>query len=202
LEDPRNDVEMMGLDLRFLVDESPILVDCGAKSTVYMALKEPELMTFEAGVGPLHSSETIPDSAPPGWVIRRGTPGRSEVVATMRRAAGTEPEGWIHVLDKRRCTAVAIAEFGDTSVLHNHGMRPSLDRIEIHGNGRFRFERRFLNEKIGQKIPTNPIKSLRLWLHFVTTPVQIGAVTSPQSMLTPLVVEWTSPIGPRDARCD
>jgi hypothetical protein len=32
-------------------------------------------------------------------------------------------------------------------------------------------------------------KKLTFWLHFVTMPVQVGAVTSPQSMLAPLKVE-------------
>jgi hypothetical protein len=122
----------------------------------------------------------------PGWVIRQGTPEKSEVLAMMGRGIGNEPEGWVHVLDRRRCTAMAVADFGQTALV-------ALDRIEIHGNGRFRFERRFLTEKIGQGIPKNPIKRLRFWLHFVTTPVQVGAVTSPQSMLAPLVVEWRRP---------
>ena len=82
--------------------------------------------------------------------------------------------------------AMAVADFGEPSVA-------ALDRFEIHGNGRFRFERRFLNEKIGQRRPENPIKTLKFWLHFVTTPVQVGAVTSPPSMLAPLDVEWSRP---------
>jgi hypothetical protein len=81
---------------------------------------------------------------------------------------------------------MAVADFGQPAF----GV---LDRFEIHGNGRFRFERRFLTEKTGQAIPKNPIKTLRFWLHFVPTPVQVGAVTSPQSMLAPLEVEWSRP---------
>jgi hypothetical protein len=180
LNDPQNEIETMGLDLGFLVDEPPILLDCGAKSTVYVTLMERELITFEAGDLPLTQGIL------PGWVIRRGTAEKNEVLAMMRRAVGNEPEGWVHVIDRSRCTAMAVADFG----------RPALgvlDRFEIHGNGRFRFERRFLSEKIGQGIPKNPIKTLRFWLHFVTTPVQIGAVTSPQSMLAPLEVEWSRP---------
>ena len=33
------------------------------------------------------------------------------------------------------------------------------------------------------------MKGLRFWLHFVDVPVQVGAVTSPQAMLAPLLVE-------------
>jgi len=180
LNDPQNQIETMGLDLGFLVDEPPILLDCGAKSTVYGTLKERELMTFEAGDLPLTRGIM------PSWVIRQGTAEKSEVLAIMRRGVGNEPEGWVHVIDRRRCTAMAVADFGQPAL----GV---LDRFEIHGNGRFRFERRFLTEKIGQRRPKNPIKTLKFWLHFVTTPVQVGAVTSPQSMLAPLDVEWGRP---------
>jgi hypothetical protein len=38
--------------------------------------------------------------------------------------------------------------------------------------------------------PEGGPKRLKFWLHFVPMPVQIGAVTSPPSMLAPLVVEW------------
>ena len=33
-------------------------------------------------------------------------------------------------------------------------------------------------------------KVLRFWLHFVSMPVQVGAATSPQSMQSPLVIDW------------
>jgi hypothetical protein len=180
LDDPGNQIETMGLDLGLLVDQPPILLDFGAKSTVYGTLKEHELMTFEAGDVELTRGIT------PGWVIRQGTAGKSEVLAMMRRGVGNEPEGWVHVIDRRRCTAMAVADFGKA-------VPGALDRFEVHGNGRFRFERRFLTEKIGQRRPENPIKTLKFWLHFVTTPVPVGAVTSPESMLAPLIVEWSRP---------
>ncbi len=73
LNDPRNQIETMGVDLGLLVDEPPILLDCGAKSTVYATLKERELMTFEAGRLPLAQGIV------PSWVIRHGTAEKSEV---------------------------------------------------------------------------------------------------------------------------
>jgi hypothetical protein len=178
LNDPRNQIDAMGVDLGLLVDEPPILVDCGAKSTVYATIKDRELITFEAGRLPLAQGIV------PSWVIRHGTADKSDVIAMMRQEIGTEPEGWVHVIDKRRCTAMAVAEFG-------RAVPAALDRFEFHGNGRSRFERRFLTEKIGQGTPRNPIKTLRFWLHFVSTPVQVGAVTSPQSILAPLEAEWS-----------
>ena len=78
---------------------------------------------------------------------------------------------------------MAVADFGR--------LGPGVvDRFEVHAGGHLVFERRFDNEKTGQRLPDQPKKSLRFWLHFVTAPVQVGAVTSPQSMLAPLDVEW------------
>jgi hypothetical protein len=43
--------------------------------------------------------------------------------------------------------------------------------------------------------PERPLPHLQLTVyeHFVTTPVQVGAVTSPVSMLNPLVVSFSNP---------
>jgi hypothetical protein len=68
-------------------------------------------------------------------------------------------------------TAAAVADFG----------RRTNDRIEIAANGRVRLARRFGE---GHRFP----KTMRAWFHFVGMPVQVGEVTSPQSMLAPLKV--------------
>jgi len=87
-------------------------------------------------------------------------------------AAGRSPaEGWAHAMDKMRAIAVAIAEFGGA------GHR---DQIKISADGRLKLSRDFSSR--------GP-RSLAFWLHFVTMPVQLGAVTSPQSMQSPLKVE-------------
>ena len=78
---------------------------------------------------------------------------------------------------------MAVADFGR--------LGPGvLDRFEVHAGGHLIFERSCLHGRAGQAAPREPKKTLRFWLHFVTAPVQIGAVTSPQSMLAPLEVEW------------
>lgn len=82
-------------------------------------------------------------------------------------AAGREQraEGWAHVMDRHRAVAVAIADFTDPEA-----------SIEAWADGRLRIRRDRL---------TGIRKSLTFWLHFVETPVQIGAATSPQSMMRP-----------------
>ena len=80
-------------------------------------------------------------------------------------------------MDATRCTAVAIGGFG----------RATRDRIVVDADGRIQLWRDFAGD--GGSPPKGP-KALTFWLHFVTMPVQVGAVTSPQSMLAPLKVEW------------
>jgi hypothetical protein len=83
-------------------------------------------------------------------------------------------EGWVHVMDKQRATAIAIAGFGSET----------RDRIEVSSDGRLLIRRDFLRG--GER-------NLHFWLHFVSMPVQVGAATSPQAMQSPLLVEWDSP---------
>jgi len=84
---------------------------------------------------------------------------------------GERAEGWAHLMDKQRCTAVAVADFG----------RRVGDSIQLDADGRMRLDR-------GANLWAEP-RSLRFWLHFVDAPVQVGALTSPQSMMAPLEVE-------------
>jgi hypothetical protein len=74
-------------------------------------------------------------------------------------------EGWAHAMDRRRATALAIAGFEATG-----------SWIEISSEGRLRF---------GRNQPGGGVTSLTFWLHFVPMPVQVGAATSPQSMMRP-----------------
>ncbi len=86
-------------------------------------------------------------------------------------------EGWAHVMDRTRCTALAVADFG----------RRARDRIEVLADGRVRIWREFAP---GGEVPSGRAKSLTFWFHFVGMPVQVGAATSPQAMLAPLKVVW------------
>jgi hypothetical protein len=180
IEDPKTQIERMGVDFVLQLDGQPTLWDCGAHSTIYGTLRGEELMTFESG-GPAPQSGSTPE-----WVIRHGTADKLRAFAAAERGAGHAAEGWMHIMDSKRCTAMAVSEFGR----RGPGV---VDRFELHAGGHLVFERRFLSEKTGPGAPKEPKKTLRFWLHFVTTPVQVGAVTSPQSMLAPLEPEWFGP---------
>jgi hypothetical protein len=73
-------------------------------------------------------------------------------------------------MDATRATAVAVNQFGRS---------PADDEILVQSDGRLVIRRNGLG---GTR------KSLHFWLHFVAMPVQIGAATSPQSMMAPLAV--------------
>jgi dienelactone hydrolase len=94
--------------------------------------------------------------------------GRVEDLAPLVVSTSRSPpaEGWAHLMDRQHCTAVAVASFG----------RAGTDEIQLDADGRLRLRRQ-------------GALSLRFWLHFVDMPVQVGALTSPQSMQAPLVVE-------------
>jgi len=155
VEDPERWVSAMMADLTLLIEGAPTLVDFGANNTVYAALKPGQRIGLSAAP---------PDSASPAWFVHLD--GQPYASGLKSRA-----EGWAHVMDKQRATAIAVAGFG----------AESRDRIEVSADGRLLIRRDFTRG--GER-------SLHFWLHFVTMPVQLGAATSPQAMQTPLQVDW------------
>src|SRR5262245_39076996 len=102
----------LGLDLDLAIDGSPTLVDLGANSTVYGTIKDDERLWLNAG-------------REGDWQVYKYS-GRRAVLQAASIAGRGDPslpkaEGWAHVMDSRRCTAVAVADFG----------RHSSDRIEV-----------------------------------------------------------------------
>jgi hypothetical protein len=152
VDDPENFVSGLLADVNLDLDGSPVLVDFGATTMVYAVLRKEPKILFHAGAA--------------GWYID---------LAGERYAAGTgAPEGWAHVMDKERATAVAVDEFAAFNP-------PAHSSIEVGLDGRLVVRRDFTR---GRE------KTLRFWLHFVSMPVQIGAATSPQSMQNPPRIEW------------
>ena len=149
------------LDLR-LVDKSA-LIDLGAGGTVYGTLQGGERLRLTGG----------PRS---GWQVHKNSGTRETLDAASPPSSGGRggppAEGWAHVMDSTFCTALAFEGFGVRNV----------DRIDVGSDGRTGLSRAF---DAGDRSR----KSLRAWFHFVGTPVQETAVTSPKSMLSPLLVE-------------
>jgi hypothetical protein len=180
IADPEDRITSMGLDLNLLLDGGPILVECGARSTVYSTLEPEDHLAFESGPRLSEQGREL------SWRIARGRGNSPALEAVGLRKDGVSAEGWVHAMDSRRCTAMAVASFGA-------GSNGTLDLFEVEGNGLLRFERQFL--AIGPAAGARKLatKGLKFWIHFVTMPVQVGAKTSPQAMLAPLEVRWRRP---------
>jgi hypothetical protein len=150
VDDPERWITGMIADLNLLIEGPPTLVDFGANDTVYAALKPAQRLALSSGA--------------PGWFVRLDD-------EPYAGSASSRAEGWAHVMDKQRATAIAVAGFGEEG----------RDHIEAAADGRVRIRRDF---------PGGGERNLHFWLHFVTMPVQVGAATSPQAMQNPLRVEW------------
>lgn len=186
VNDPRGVVTGLEADLDLALGDGPTLADFGAGSLVYAALAKGQAAVLEAGattgwlVGEAFSKRL--DSDAPAWRVLRGTAGQLEpYVVGPANGKGPPAEGWAHVMDARRCTAVAVAEFA----------RRTVDSIEAQASGGLTISRGFHSPDNTSSTPPPPTeKRLTFWLHFVGMPPHVGAVTSPQSMLAPLEAEW------------
>ena len=179
IDDPRKAVQLAHAkivqNLNPPTEKEPTLVDLGASSLVYMSLTP-------GTVGTLRAPGQVRDSkgAPPAWEVLRGAADSVEpFVAPSSSAESRSAEGWAHIMDRSRCLALAIAAFG----------RGSRDSIEVTAAGDVGISRRFTTG--GASLPMKKI--LPFWLHFVGFPPHVTAATSPQSMLSPLVVRVSKP---------
>ncbi len=163
LDDPGGKALGLALDLDLIVEGPPTLVDFGAGSTVYGQVAGRERMELAAG----------PGGGGPSWTVRRGEGDAPGLLAASSPESPRPAEGWAHVMDARRCSALAVADFGRGG---------AADSIRVEADGSTRLARTFA--------ATKGPKSLTFWLHFVPMPVQVGAATSPQAILAPPRVEW------------
>lgn len=144
VDDPDGLVSGLIAEVNLRVDGQPLIVDFGAGTMVYATIRSGRSARMSAAAS--------------DWSI--DVNGESYASGREHRA-----EGWAHVMDRRRATAVALRDFADPHA-----------SIETWADGRLRIRRDRLS---GAR------KSLTFWLHFVDMPVQIGAATSPQSMMRP-----------------
>jgi hypothetical protein len=172
VEDPDGLVAGLGAELHLSLGDGPTLVDFGADDVVYTVLKEGDWAKLSS-----HWAESTPKDGDAfhlaEWRVMTGSANSS---ATLARGTMLPAKGWAHIMDRRRCTALAVREFGRSGV---HGA------ISARWNGGLELSQRFAAD--GQA-PGPGTKKLTFWLHFVGMPVQVGALTSPQSMQAPLEV--------------
>ncbi|MGH7140538.1 MAG: hypothetical protein ACREHD_32795 [Pirellulales bacterium] len=180
MEDPRQAVRSVRAEIAQNLDpptdKEPTLVDFGASSLVYMSLAP-------GTAGKFYARRAVPQSKSPvgpSWEILRGANEKLEpFVVAASRGRSADAEGWAHVMDRRRCLALAIGEFG------NQGD----DSIETTAEGNLSLTRRFATDEPNSSMT----KRFQFWLHFVGFPLHLTAATSPQAMLSPLVVRISKP---------
>ena len=139
-----------------------MLADVGALGWTYAALRPNESLVFQAGPAAVGSG--------PNWKVERVRGGKPSLYAAPPNASKSPaPEGWAHLMDSKRATAIAVDAFAaETS-----------DTIALGADGGVHLARAFPTGR-----PTHR-KRLVFWLHVVASPPQWGAATSPQSMLAP-----------------
>lgn len=187
VDDPQGKVERLSLGADLKVGDGPTLIDFGASSTVYHVLKPKEATVMMSGrrTSPLDDSKSnlgrghftrdqVLNRPKSGWSISKFTPPET----SREFATGQTPaQGWAHVMDQSRCTAIGLEGFENSRQIHHH--------IRIDGTGN-------VSLSADPITPTPGTQRLHAWYHFVPMPVQVGALTSPQSMMNPLQVVWSS----------
>jgi hypothetical protein len=162
VEDPSGFVTGLGADLNLNIQGEPTLVDLGAGSLVYAALKKGQTVALKSG-------------AASTWETLLGPSGSLKPYVVAGRDAA-KAEGWAHVMDRQRCTAAAIADFATAG---------QEGELAVDADGRLQLWKHFTP---AGATPAPGAKKITFWLHFVGMPVHVGAATSPQAMLAPLQV--------------
>jgi hypothetical protein len=170
IDDPLDNVAAIGLALHAQLDPSAhAIVDFGATSTIYDALRRGQ--EAELIAGPPRKDAKLGDLRP--WEVLHGERGRLTPLAVGAKNAGApRAEGWAHLMDDKRCIALAIHGFG----------RDTRDSINAAADGKVTVWREFNPQR------SKAAKRLRFWVHFVFSPPQRSARASPQQMQTPLEV--------------
>jgi hypothetical protein len=164
IDDPQGEVAGAEAGVHLNLDpparQSSTLVDFGATGLVYLSL------------GPGQQGELRGGTA--SWQVLRGRPDRMEpfVSAVKQNGAPTPPEGWAHVMDRKRCLALAVDHFAIGAD----------DRMSVSADGRVELRRSF------SAATASAAKRFPFWLHFVPFPPQETAATSPQAMQNPMII--------------
>jgi hypothetical protein len=170
--DPNDIVAAIGSELRLRLEPKenpPVLADVGAAGWTYATLGPEDRLIFRAGP----RGEPKRDSTQPAWQVDRTLSGRfAPFVRPALVGADIPPQGWGHLMDAKRATAIAVDQFAEKSD----------DTIELGGQGHVRMQRVFGQQPRGAPLA---VKRLTFWLHVVSSPPQRGAATSPQSMMLP-----------------
>ncbi|MEO8681542.1 MAG: hypothetical protein ABI665_21025 [Vicinamibacterales bacterium] len=170
-DDPGQRVRSIAFHSPLALGAFPWVWDFGTGSWSYGSLRnKTDSVVFMQAVtsAPRKAGVDVPEGK---WEILTGPKGQEQPYeATAGRRPGVA-EGWGHIQDAKEAIAFAVEDFG---------REPGTYTISLDGEGHMAV----------QLVPARPgtRHQLAVYQHFVATPVPIGAVTSPVSMLSPLMV--------------
>jgi len=162
VEDPTRRLREISFHTPFAFSAFPWLWDFGTGSWTYGSIR--------SATDSVILTQAVKSGGASRWEIRTGPKGQEQ---PYEAAAGARPriaEGWGHFQDTSEVVAFGFDAFG---------RQPGTYTITLDGQGQnfYRFA------------PEQPAAwhQIAIYQHYVGSPAQIGAVTSPASMLNPLV---------------
>ena len=163
VDDPAKRIRGIAFHSPVAFGEFPWLWDFGTGSWSYGSFRNAS------------DSVTLTQTVKPGadqWKIENGPKGQEQLYETAAAGRPKIAEGWGHFQDSKEVIAFAFDKFGQ---------QPGTYIVSFDGHGQESF----------QLIPAQPRTShqLAIYQHYVASPAPIGAVTSPVSMLKPLIVQ-------------
>jgi hypothetical protein len=162
-DDPGRRVRGLQLETPLALAAFPWTWDFGTDTGTYGA--------FRAATDAAHLTQSSGASGN-SWRVETGAAeARAVYEQSMQNRAATA-SGWGHVLDARNAVAFAMERFGAAAGTYSLG---------VDGQGHLALG--FVRPQPASR------HELSIALHFVGTPVAIGAATSPAAMMRPLVIE-------------
>jgi hypothetical protein len=163
IEDPAKRLREIAIGTPLTFAPLPWVWDLGTSRWTYGSLRNAQ------------DSVTLTQNPAGDWNVQTGPRGREQLYEKSP-AGRTEPVQWGHFQDGKEVVAFGMERF------KNQG---GTWRVTFDGTGQAMF--RFA--------PGAPAEhhDFSVFEHFITTPVQIGAATSPTALLSPLMVDVGSP---------
>jgi hypothetical protein len=165
VEDPGRRVRTLTYETPLAFGQHPWTWDFATENGTYGAFRNP------ADIAVL--TQVVPPKGSGSWTVQTGSQTELRPYEASTAVRSKPAEGWGHLLDAQRAVAFAVDGFGKD---------PGTYTIALNGQGQATFS----------FAPAQPATRHRLTIyqHFVSTPVPIGAATSPTAMLNPLAVSY------------
>ena len=161
VDDPTLAIRDLAINLPLALGPFPWVWDFGTTRWTYGSMR--------AATDSVIMNDTVGATGTGEWTVSSGPKGR-ELASETSAADGATFGGWGHVQGAREVVAYAI---------EGARTRRGTYRIALDGTGQATFQ-------LSPPAPQTK-HELTVYVHFVSTPVQIGAATSPAAILSPLL---------------